>query len=257
MPSARLADYDNILARLRGLPAYMDQAIALMDEQLAAGLAQPDRGGGPDARPGVVAGRHAGAQLAAARGVFHVPRVDARQHAAAAARLGRRRLPAAVRARAGIASRPTCAIATSRGRGRRSGSARRRTAPAAYAQLVRFFTTTRMSAGRDPPAGAEGSGSHRARDARDRRRVRLHRHDAGVRARAGQPAGRQVRERGRDAGLRRGRAGEPAAGDAEAVPARSRARRCACGRFRPTAPPRRRPATRPARRTGRGPASST
>lgn len=41
MPSARVADYDNILARLRGLPAYVDQAIALMDEQLAAGLAQP------------------------------------------------------------------------------------------------------------------------------------------------------------------------------------------------------------------------
>jgi uncharacterized protein (DUF885 family) len=41
MPSTRLADYDNILARLHGLPAFVDQVIALMDEQLAAGLAQP------------------------------------------------------------------------------------------------------------------------------------------------------------------------------------------------------------------------
>jgi uncharacterized protein (DUF885 family) len=41
MPASRVEDYDNILARLRGLPSYVDQAIALMDEHLAAGLAQP------------------------------------------------------------------------------------------------------------------------------------------------------------------------------------------------------------------------
>jgi len=41
MPSARLADYDNILTRLRGVPTFVDQAIALMDEQVAAGLTQP------------------------------------------------------------------------------------------------------------------------------------------------------------------------------------------------------------------------
>ena len=41
MPAARLDDYDAILARLRGLPAYVDQATAMMDEQLDAGLAQP------------------------------------------------------------------------------------------------------------------------------------------------------------------------------------------------------------------------
>ena len=41
MPAARLDDYDAILARLRGLPTYVEQATALMDEQLAAGLAQP------------------------------------------------------------------------------------------------------------------------------------------------------------------------------------------------------------------------
>jgi uncharacterized protein (DUF885 family) len=34
-------DYENIITRLRKLPAYIDQTIDLMREQLAAGLAQP------------------------------------------------------------------------------------------------------------------------------------------------------------------------------------------------------------------------
>jgi uncharacterized protein (DUF885 family) len=41
MPSRTVKDYDNIIARLRALPAYIDQTIDLMREQLAAGLAQP------------------------------------------------------------------------------------------------------------------------------------------------------------------------------------------------------------------------
>jgi uncharacterized protein (DUF885 family) len=41
MPSRDVKDYENILARLRGLPVYVDQTIALMREQMAAGLTQP------------------------------------------------------------------------------------------------------------------------------------------------------------------------------------------------------------------------
>ena len=41
MPARTVKDYENIIARLRKLPLYIDQAIDLMREQLAAGLAQP------------------------------------------------------------------------------------------------------------------------------------------------------------------------------------------------------------------------
>jgi uncharacterized protein (DUF885 family) len=41
MPARMAADYENILARLAGLPRYVDQVIALLDEQLEAGLTRP------------------------------------------------------------------------------------------------------------------------------------------------------------------------------------------------------------------------
>ncbi len=41
MPARTVKDYENIIARLRALPAYIDQTTGLMREQLAAGLAQP------------------------------------------------------------------------------------------------------------------------------------------------------------------------------------------------------------------------
>jgi uncharacterized protein (DUF885 family) len=41
MPSRDVRDYEHIIARLKALPVYVDQTIALMQEQLAAGLAQP------------------------------------------------------------------------------------------------------------------------------------------------------------------------------------------------------------------------
>jgi uncharacterized protein (DUF885 family) len=41
MPARTIKDYENIIARLRALPAYVDQTMALMREQLAAGLSQP------------------------------------------------------------------------------------------------------------------------------------------------------------------------------------------------------------------------
>ena len=41
MPARTVKDYENVIARLRKLPAYVDQSIEVMREQLAAGLAQP------------------------------------------------------------------------------------------------------------------------------------------------------------------------------------------------------------------------
>ena len=41
MPARTVKDYENVVARLRALPPYVDQTIALMREQLAEGLAQP------------------------------------------------------------------------------------------------------------------------------------------------------------------------------------------------------------------------
>ena len=41
MPTATVGDYENILARIRALPAYVDQHMELYREQLDAGLAQP------------------------------------------------------------------------------------------------------------------------------------------------------------------------------------------------------------------------
>jgi uncharacterized protein (DUF885 family) len=41
MPARTVPDYENIIARLRALPGYIDQSIELLREQIAAGLTQP------------------------------------------------------------------------------------------------------------------------------------------------------------------------------------------------------------------------
>ena len=41
MPARTVKDYENIVARLRAVPAYVDQQLELMREQLAAGMVQP------------------------------------------------------------------------------------------------------------------------------------------------------------------------------------------------------------------------
>ena len=41
MPARTIKDYENIIARLRAVPGYVDQNIALIREQLAAGVTQP------------------------------------------------------------------------------------------------------------------------------------------------------------------------------------------------------------------------
>jgi uncharacterized protein (DUF885 family) len=42
MPARTVKDYENIIARLRAVPAYIDQNIELLREQLARGVTQPD-----------------------------------------------------------------------------------------------------------------------------------------------------------------------------------------------------------------------
>jgi len=44
MPARTAADYENIIARLRALPVYVDQNIALLDEGIARGIVQAARG---------------------------------------------------------------------------------------------------------------------------------------------------------------------------------------------------------------------
>jgi uncharacterized protein (DUF885 family) len=41
MPARSAADYENIVARLRAIPAYVDQNIAILDEGMALGIVQP------------------------------------------------------------------------------------------------------------------------------------------------------------------------------------------------------------------------
>jgi len=41
MPARSMRDYENLLARLRAIPAYIDQNIALLDEAVARGMTQP------------------------------------------------------------------------------------------------------------------------------------------------------------------------------------------------------------------------
>jgi uncharacterized protein (DUF885 family) len=41
MPAYTVHDYENIVARLKALPAYVDQSIAIMDEAIASGMMQP------------------------------------------------------------------------------------------------------------------------------------------------------------------------------------------------------------------------
>jgi len=145
MPASQLADYDNILARLRGLPAYVDQAIAQMDEDLAAGLAQPivvvdlmlDQVGSQARTPAL------GSPLIAGFSTFpeSMPGSTQRRLRASAVAAYQQqfvpswtRLETYLRDRYRPRARPQIGFSTLP-----DGVAR-------YEQLVRFYTTTRMSA---------------------------------------------------------------------------------------------------------------
>ena len=146
MPATRLSDYDNILARLRGLPAYVDQAIALMDEQLAAGLGQPavvvdlvlDQVSSQAATPAL-----SSPLLAAfARFPASMPgSTQRRLRASATAAYQQQFVPSWTRLETYLRDRYRPRARTQIGLGAAPEGA------AAYAQLVRFYTTTKLSPG--------------------------------------------------------------------------------------------------------------
>ena len=41
MPARSVRDYENIIARLRSIPTYVDQNLGVLDEAVAAGIMQP------------------------------------------------------------------------------------------------------------------------------------------------------------------------------------------------------------------------
>ena len=195
MPAARLADYENILARLRGLPAYVDQAIALMDEQLAAGLAQPavvvdlmlDQVSSQAATPAL------SSPLLAAFSTFpeSMPvSTQRRLRASAVAAYQQQFVPSWNRLETYLRDRYKPRARPQVGLGAAPNG------PAAYAQLVRFFTTTRMSADEIHQLGLEEVDRIEREMRAIAERVRLHR-NALPSSSASWPTGRAASSRAR------------------------------------------------------------
>jgi uncharacterized protein (DUF885 family) len=143
MPSRTLKDYENIVARVRALPALIDQTIALMQEQLAAGLAQPtivvdlmldqltaQRSAPPDQSPLLVAFRRFPGEIAAAD--------QDRLRAAARSAYQQAFVPSWTKLEAFLRN-------TYRARARRDiGLGSLKEGRAAYAALIHAYTTTRL-----------------------------------------------------------------------------------------------------------------
>ncbi len=144
MPSGRLSDYENILARLRGVPAYIDQAIVLMDEHLEAGLAQPI--GAVDLMLEQVSTQAAmpafESPLLAAFSRFPPPVTGSAQRrlrAAAVAAYEQQFVPSWRRLETYLRDRYRPRARREAGLGSAAGG------QAAYARLVRYYTTTTMT----------------------------------------------------------------------------------------------------------------
>ena len=200
-------------------PSYIDQTIGQIQEHVDAGLTQPAVV--VDLVLDQLAAQRRGraVRLAAARGVPAVS--GCRFPAPRSAGCAPTRWPPtrSSSCRRGRASKPILRdryrprARTQAGPRRRGGADR-----TAYARLIQHYTTTSMSPAADPSARAARSGAARA--ARCRRSPAT----TGSRARvaafeqelASRP-GMQLRESGRDAGLRVGRAGRRAADAAEAL----------------------------------------
>ena len=98
MPARTVKDYENIIARIRALPVYIDQTTGLMREQLAAGLAQPAIVVDLTLDQVAAQSRMTAAGHAASRGVSPVPVRDRGRRSGSSARAGSDRVRAAVRA---------------------------------------------------------------------------------------------------------------------------------------------------------------
>ena len=234
-------------------PAYVDQTIELMREQLAAGL----RAAGDRRRSDARSGRRrrasrAAARVAAARRVPTVPRRDRRCRSGAAARPRRTRRTTSSSCRAGRRLE-TFLRDTYRKQARPQIGVELacQTARAAYAALIHAYTTTRMSGRADSSARPAGSGAHREGDGATGARGRLHGSGHRVRAPAGRAAGDAVHLAGGDDAVRARRAGARAAAAAASVQARAEDGGRMSGRFPPTARRRPRRTTRRARPTAR------
>ena len=187
----RLADYENILARLRGLPAlrgpgdraawtsswrrvWRSPAVVvdlMLDQVVVAARAR----------------RRSSRRCWRRSPRFPTSMAGSTQRRLRASAVGR--LPAAVRAQLD-APRDLSARslpAAGRAAGRAVGSLPN--GAAAYARLVRYFTTTRMSPDEIHQLGLKEVDRIEARDAGDCRRVRLHRH-ASPSSSASWPTGR-------------------------------------------------------------------
>jgi uncharacterized protein (DUF885 family) len=145
MPAARLADYEDILARLKGLPVYIGQAVAMMDEHLAAGLAQPaividlmlEQVSAQARTPAL------DSPLLAAFNRFPVSMAGSTQRrlrASAVAAYEQQFAPAWTRLEAYLRDRYRPRARTQAGIGSNPAGV------STYATLIRFFTTTRMGA---------------------------------------------------------------------------------------------------------------
>jgi uncharacterized protein (DUF885 family) len=143
MPATSVSDYDDILARLRGLPVLIDQTVALMDEQLEAGLTQPavvvdlmlDQVASQAATPAL------SSPLLAAFSKFpeSLPgSTQRRLRASAAAAYQKQFVPSWKRLETYLRDRYKPRARTRTGLGTSPNGA------VAYAQLVRYFTTTKM-----------------------------------------------------------------------------------------------------------------
>jgi len=170
MPARTVRDYENIIARLRALPAYVDQSIDLIREQLAAHRAQPavvvslmldqvvaQASASPDASPLLAAFKSFPSEISAAE--QNRLRTDARTAYSEQFVPSWKRLESFLRDTYLKQARPEIGISTI------TDGAR------AYASLIRAYTTTRMPAaeihqlGLKEVARIEGEMARVARDA--------------------------------------------------------------------------------------------
>ena len=198
MPARTVKDYENIIARLRALPTYIDQTIDLMREQLAAGLAQPaivvdltlDQIARAEQairqRSRRCSRRSDGFRRRSPRPIRSAcARRLARVRAAV--RAGWKQLETFLRDTYRPQARPQTALGSAAGRTR----GLRRADSHAY-------TTTRMTAEQIHQIGSTGGGAHRERDGAARARRRLHRAGHRLREAARRTAGHAVLVAGGD-----------------------------------------------------------